>query len=433
MTTSLFLDTIPPVAAEVGWGRLGVLGELGYEGGRVIVGGIAAPHALSAHAPSALEFALGGGFRSFQCRVAMNDEARQTRADFIVVADDRVVAVAPAVAAHEPPRTIVTPIDGAHRLSLQIATRHHNFCHSVWLDPLVSDAAPPSLSAPSPDPLQRVIIRPPLVRPLAKNCITTVASAGYGPLLGDLLTSIERRACLDDTVIVVFNAGAAPDVAQVIAMHGAAEIVCDPIAPLDTRTKSVLYAAARVIDAERFLCLDTDILVTGDLRPIFSALDAAPPRAIFACRDAYLPQRLGQTLTGFYGGSAGDLARLLVHPEGEEHFGFVVNDGVFAARREGMMALDSFLRDLPAAVPWMDESRENRGRNQFLFNLALARMECGVELDPTCNLQLHMRDVRIEQRGARAEALWAGRDVRILHFCGWGRGKHAELRTYFAG
>jgi hypothetical protein len=431
MSTSLFLDTIPPVAAEVGWGRLGVLGELGYEGGRVRVGGIGATHALSAHAPSAIEFELGGGFRSFQCRVAMNDDARQTRADFIVAADDRVVAVAPAVAAHEPPRTITAPIGGAHRLSLQIATRHHNFCHSVWLDPVVSDAF--AIPLPDHDPLHRVVIRAPQVRPRAKNCITTVASASYASLLNDLLTSIERRACLDDTVIVVFNAGAAPDIAEVIAKHGAAEIVCDPIAPLDTRTKSVLYAAARVIDAERFLCLDTDILVTGDLRPIFSALDAAPPRAIFACRDAYLPQRLGDTLTGFYGGSAGDLARLLVHPEGEERFDFVVNDGVFAARREGMMALDSFLRDLPAAVPWMDEPRQNRGRNQFLFNLALARMECGVELDPTCNLQLHMRDLRIEHRGARAEAMWAGRDVRILHFCGWGRGKHADLRTYFAG
>ena len=432
MSTSLVLDTIPPVAAEVGWGRLGVLGDLGYENGRVIVGGIGAAHALSAHAPSAIEFELGGGFRSFQCRVAMNDDARQTRADFIVAADDRVVAVAPAVAAHEPPRTITAPIDGAHRLSLQIATRHHNLCHSVWLDPIVSDVEQTLPSAPS-DPLHRARIHDRHPRPRAKNCITTVASAGYASLLDDLLTSIERRACLDDTIIVVFNAGAAPDIAEVVARHGAAEIVCDPTAPLDTRTKSVLYAAARVIDAERFLCLDTDILVTGDLRPIFSALDAAPPRAIFACRDAYLPQRLGDTLTGFYGGSTGDLVRLLVRPEGEERFDFVVNDGVFAARREGMMALDSFLRGLPAAVPWMDEPRENRVRNQFLFNLALARMECGVELDPTCNLQLHMKDVCIEHRGARAHALWAGRDVRILHFCGWGRGKHAELRTYFAG
>lgn len=429
MTLSIQLDTIPARSAEVGWGRLGVLGDLGYEGGRVTVRGEPVVHALSAHAPSSVDFELDGRFRSFRSRVAMNDDARHTRGDFIVLADDRVVAIAPAVADGEV-RTIDAPIDGARLLTLRTETRHHDFCHSVWIDPIVS--TDPASPHDVRDPLQRARIRPPQLRPRAKNCIVTVASSGFAPLLDALLTSIERRAQLEDTIAVVFNFGAAEDCREVIARHGAIEIVCDPIVALDPTSKAVLYAAARWIDAERFLCLDADILVSGDLRPLFSALDAAPPRAIFACRDAYLPQRLGVALTEFYRGAPHDIVRLLGRSEGEERFDFVVNDGVFAARREGMMALDSFLRDLGPAVAWMNEP-DALVRNQFLFNLALARMECGVELDSTCNLQLHMHDVQIANRRGSPAAMWRGREVRILHFCGWGRDKHAALRPYFAG
>ena len=67
-----------------------------------------------------------------------------------------------------------------------------------------------------------------------------------------------------------------------------------------------------------------------------------------------------------------------------------------------------------------------------MFNLALARLGCGVELDPAYNVQLHTQNVDLRWVGGRMEALWNGRKARVLHFCGVGRGKYPEWRNLFA-
>ena len=80
------------------------------------------------------------------------------------------------------------------------------------------------------------------------------------------------------------------------------------------------------------------------------------------------------------------------------------------------------LRSWPNAIAWMDQVSDHGWRNQFLFNLALARLRCGVELDETFNLQMHMHDALWQQsREGKIRATWRGRSIRVLHFCGWGR------------
>ena len=64
-------------------------------------------------------------------------------------------------------------------------------------------------------------------------------------------------------------------------------------------------------------------------------------------------------------------------------------------------------------------------RNQFLFNLALARLRNGWELDNVFNVQLHTHDVVIN---GEIEARFRGRPVHILHLCGVGKQKHVEWR-----
>jgi NPCBM/NEW2 domain-containing protein len=46
---------------------------------------------------------------------------------------------------------------------------------------------------------------------------------------------------------------------------------------------TVLYSVARVIPAERFVCLDADMLVPSPLDILFAAVEASPPRAILVC------------------------------------------------------------------------------------------------------------------------------------------------------
>ena len=193
----------------------------------------------------------------------------------------------------------------------------------------------------------------------------------------------------------------------------------------------MLYSAARVLDAERFVCLDADMVVLGDLRPVFAALDASPEGSILAVREGNGPifGDLDDALQRIYGGAAGDVRRLTGAGRGTGAYPLVVNDGLFAAKRAAMLTLDDTIRRWPEAPRWVDERADVSWRNQFVFNLALARLNCGVELDATWNLQLNYQDVRMRREGRRTGAVLAGgREVRVLHFSGAGKSKYPEWR-----
>ena len=97
-----------------------------------------------------------------------------------------------------------------------------------------------------------------------------------------------------------------------------------------------------------------------------------------------------------------------------------------------MLALDATIRGWPGAIRWVDAKPDVRWRNQFIFNLVLARLGCGIELDAAYNLQLHCVDAEMSATHGRTRAFWQGREIKVLHFCGTGRHKHPEHRGRYA-
>lgn len=167
----MYLDTITPAQVSVGYGQLGTRGGLGYEGKQVRVQGRAYPHSLSTHPPARLLYQLGGRFAAFRCQVALNDDAagQATHADFVVRADGRQVALV-HVTAGEPPRDLAADLAGAQTLELAVRTTRWPWCHAVWLDPQLEEAA---AAAPA-----RVLVdclgRAEIALPQARRCIVTV-------------------------------------------------------------------------------------------------------------------------------------------------------------------------------------------------------------------------------------------------------------------
>ena len=435
-TGARYLDSLPLGEAVVGYGSLGTHGSLGYEGKQVTVGGETFRHALSSHAPARLVFELGGRYTRFRCGVALNDDVPvgSARADFTVLADGRFVATAPHVMPGAPQR-LEADVRGAQLLELKVDTSFWQCCHTVWLDPEVeSDDDEDEGAATLKDCLSRVEFALPRVPPRAKRCIVTVVSAGYADLLDDMLGSLWANANCHDALRVVFSVNPDEACERVIAKHRAISVRCSPLGPMNSTLKALLYSAARVIDAEYFLCLDADMLVLGDLGPVFATLEACPDSSILACRETNggYYRTLEQALTSVYYGKSTDLERILTVVGDEGAYPLVVNDGLFAGRRSALLALDGTIRSWPEAPVWVDEHPHNSWRNQFVFNLAVARLRAGVELDSTYNVQLFCNDAELGEHRGHVRATWQGKPVRVLHFNGPGRNKYPEWRGLFA-
>jgi hypothetical protein len=265
-----------------------------------------------------------------------------------------------------------------------------------------------------------------------------VVSPGYAHLLDDMLGSFCANAGCSDAQLVVFALDHDEACMRVASKYQARLIQCQSLSRISAMSKAVLYSASLVIDAEYFLCLDADTLVLGPVESVFSAVDAMPEGTILAVREGngsgwHQFQSLEHALTTVYGGTCEDWDRLGGATEAERRYELVVNDGVFAATRRSLLALDGTIRAMRDARAWADERADITWRNQFVFNLALARLDCGVELDGVFNVQLNSHNVAWQEDAGRLRATWENRYARVLHFNGLGRIKYPEWRQRISG
>jgi predicted O-methyltransferase YrrM len=427
----MYLDELTIISTETGYGDVGLRGELGYEGKRVSVGSRPLEHAISAHPPARLRFALPGGRLKFSCSVGLNDDVPPglTQADFTVRVDGFEVASLIAVQPGEV-RQMDVAVSG-NVLDLEVSTNSWQHCHAVWMDPTIDVLSPPEL-VKIVDCLNRAQITIPLHRQRFKRCIASVVSAGFESLLDDMLGSLTANGRCEDAQTVVFVFDNDAKCVQVAEKYGATVIPCRAVKPLGVMSKALLYSAVRVIDADAFVCLDADLVVLGSLRPIFEAIEALPPQSILACREGNGTEAmtLAGALQSIYQAES-DAGRVFRSPA-EAGYSLVVNDGVFAGSRSAMLALDGEIRNITWATEWIGADPKNWWRNQFIFNLALARLRVGVELDGSYNVQLHVQDVAISDDHRRLRANWRNREVKILHLNGNGRTKHALWGGRFA-
>jgi predicted O-methyltransferase YrrM len=174
------------------------------------------------------------------------------------------------------------------------------------------------------------------------------------------------------------------------------------------------------------------MLILGSLSPVLSALDACPDGSVLAVREGNGTslQNLDYALTRVYGGTPADRQRFLT--PADSAYSLVVNDGIFAASRSALLALDASIRGIRGASSWIDQRNDIWWRNQFIFNLALAKLRCGVELDGRYNVQLHVQDVQMRRASSGLEAHWRGRRVRVLHLSGAGRRKYPQWQGTYA-
>ncbi|MBP8251804.1 MAG: glycosyltransferase, partial [Herpetosiphon sp.] len=322
---------------------------------------------------------------------------------------------------------------GIKQLELVVRSQRWEYAHAVWLDPHVSEDELQTPAQPFVDCLGRAEIYLPAMMPQAEYCIATVVSPGFEQFLDHMLGSLVANGNCQDALIVVVMLAANEACEQVAAKYHAHVVHGKPQGRLNLTSKSLLYSVAHLTNAKYYLCLDADMLILADLRPIFGALQACPDDKILVCREgnSLEHQHFGQAFEQIYAGNSADRQKLAI-TQSEWVYSLVVNDGMFAGSRTALLALDGVIRAMPHASIWTDAHPTIKWRNQAMFNLALARLQCGVELDARYNVQLHVQDVEFQHDGARITAMWRGRSAHVLHFSGAAKWKYREWQAAFA-
>ena len=430
------LNELTPISCEVGYGEPGFHGELGYEGKRVEVNGEFRPKSLSTHAPARIMYSLEAACEFFCCEVALNDDVPPdaSAADFLVIADGKLCGIARNVRSGQIPRILQAEIRGAREIELIVQPHQWDSCHSVWLDPFLVKTSHSFSSRVFIDGLSRAQITVPEVIPRTELCIATVGSRGFENWIDDLLGSICANAQCPNSLLVIFSFDDSEEIRRVAEKYEAVVVPCLALSSINLAVKSVLYSVSRVVVAEKFICLDADMLVLEDLRPIVTAIDAAPPGAILVCREAKWAADLGNAVQSIYGGQEEDLNCLIGQSASREaRYRLVVNDGILAGSAMAFSALDDQIRGLNRPKEWLNDATPGiPWRNQCLLNLALAQAESGVELDPRYNVQLQSQPITVDVSCPSLAVNSRGRQAAVIHFNGAGRTHHPELRRRFS-
>jgi glycosyltransferase involved in cell wall biosynthesis len=268
-----------------------------------------------------------------------------------------------------------------------------------------------------------------------RRCIAFVASESHAQLLDTALETLGRFGCVADALRVVLVANAAPAVERVAACHGASVLHVTSHRPASPALKAALYSLAAHVEASQYLCLDTDVLILDSLASLFDQhAQLGPGQVLIAAEAARVPiDSLERALSKIYHASAAEIAALTGADAQLQAYPRIVNDGVFVADGEALMAIDRCLRAAPGLVAWVHARADVSWRQKAALNIALARLGCGAVLDQAFNVQLHVEHVAARRAGERCEPLWRGQRARVLHFNGAGRAAHRLWRDLVLG
>jgi FkbM family methyltransferase len=375
-----FLDALVPSFHDVGHGRLGFGGDLGYEAKRVRVRGRQYAHAISAHAPSRLVYDLENQFTDLDLAVAINDDietATSVCVDFEVFVDGQLACYVRNVTAGMSPVPVSIDLTDARTLELTaVASRRAN-AHSVWLDPKLTHAryaGTPLLH----DALGMLeFSRVPILVP-RQQYLVIAASRGNEPELEELLFTIRRNGS-NNLGIALLVIDDAPDV-ETLAIEYLADVIhCRHVGSVQSAMDVVLYSAARFVPGEKLLCMNVNEPPPRNPEQLLDDLDVCrrDEVVVSAISDAYRFRNLGHALGSRYSASLRDIALLTRKMTKVADSCLMANSRLFAGRRKALLAIEQWMRRSRSARQWLQQAPKSGRASELLFNVALASLGVG--------------------------------------------------------
>lgn len=412
--------------SNIGYGEVGFDGKLGFSDLYVSVANRHYSNALGAHAPSKITFALPQGMQNFSTYVALNDTAEpNAMADFLVYADDELIAATHSVRYGDAPRLLEGELYGAKKVHLVANTTHWPGCHTVWIDPFVTRQEKPNIIGVLGD----IHIPIDISIEYCDTCIAVIVTEGYESMAEAMLGSLwDNGGCRDASILIITDKNNTS--CQYLASKFNAMIKYIHRVPRDTYIiKSLAYSVARMIRANNYIVLDVDMIVNNSLNPLLSSIGVVPPSHILICKEqeGQSQSTLSSGIDTYahpYFGMHGDMAKLKVTPQMSQSCP-VFNGGVMAGTREAFLGLESAMRDLmPFSGYWERQEVYNpdsikvKWREQGVMNAALARTGKWSELSGIYNCQLAVSNHPFELVHGAPTAIIDNQQATIIHFNG---------------
>jgi hypothetical protein len=277
---------LPSYGFQSLYGELGLAGRLGYENLLISVKSRYFTNSVSFHPPGQVSFDTGGKYEFFHSLIGFNDTSYPgARADFLVYADDILVAAACDVKGEEMPREIFANINGAKTIKLVTETENPQGCHALWANPVLHHEKQILL----PGVLGRAHGRIPKTLPVCEKCIFTTLTPSYVPMLDDMLGSLYLNGQCKDANIFIFVLNPDEKCDRLAQKYNATLI---PITTEHTSTlmlKSLVYSIASFVVADYYLMLDADMFILNSVKPLFETIKSTNEKNILVSREYQIP------------------------------------------------------------------------------------------------------------------------------------------------
>ncbi len=380
----MFLDEIKPKKAIASHGYIGTNGKMGYT---IIpsIRGINYTHSISAHASSIMEYEINEKYKSFHSYIGLNDSSSDdAKCLFQVISDSKILYESSIIKKQDKIVPVDLDITGCKSLELRCINKGNNLCHSIWIDPVLSENAPAYFTGAFNNSIADLRLE----RRKTKYAIILFATENVSKYLYVYLKTFIANSNLEDYTFYI----TCPDnsyVIKKIAKHFNAIFV--PIeatqnynltSPVDI--KDVSYSLPRFIDSEYFIISDIDMLIMGDLNECFV-------EGIGICKDFNTERfTFGQLIESEWSAYNGNSKALDLLDLGEAfHSKTIINCGFITGKKQDFNKIDCELRKmLPQSQFYLFESNGSFCREQALINLSIIRTNNYTILDDTYNYQL---------------------------------------------
>jgi len=208
------------------------------------------------------------------------------------------------------------------------------------------------------------------------TCICLTTSQEYLNMTENCLNSLFLNGNVSNEKIIIFSFDTNGKTRELASKYNAIIIECFSNVSNNFVLKTIMYSAAHVIKANKYILIDSDIIINKPIDNLINLMNVLNEGISLAVKEENTTN-IQNAILNIYEGSLDDLDYLKLNNE-EKQSEMVINGGVLLFDRINMIKLDQAIRDMnPQATIWEQNFDKTYipWREQAILNIALLKMK----------------------------------------------------------